>query len=202
MKLLIFLLIGGIHFLTSICYAEMAVGGYIGMTQGQPTDSESELSTEGKRGSEFGALFLAPVFPSLSFRLGLAQKTRNTHLSYHGTTAPFINAYGDFSETLLDLALGVQWDLPVTDLYVLGGVKVSSSQEITCDNVTPGTTFSDCKKSDTSYPIFAGVGYNLFDFPFARLAIEGEYEMPSANKGYGEIKHNAYSVKALLKFGI
>lgn len=201
MKFIIFLVIGSIQFLTSTCYGEMAVGGYFGMTQGQPISNEPGLSSEGKRDNEFGALFLSPLLPTLSLRVGLSQKTRNSHFSYHTTTPFVLDASGDTSETLLNLALGVQWDLPVTDLYVLGGVKISSSQKIKCDNTTPGTTFASCEKSNTDYPVFAGVGYNLYDFTFARFAVEGEYEMAST-KGYGEVKNNAYSGRVLLKFGL
>jgi hypothetical protein len=203
MKKLILLAVTTTSLFASSSFAELAVGGYFGLNQAQPTATDTG-SYSGKQGSEAGALLLLPFFPTLSFRFGLAQKIRKTHQEGDaggGGGNPILLYTMNVSETLTDFALGVQWDLPVTDLYVMGGAKVSSSQSITCDMSTPNVVFTNCDKSKTDYPIFVGVGYNLVNFAIIHIAVEGEYERGSSAGLLGS-KNNELTGRLMLKVGL
>jgi hypothetical protein len=194
MRKLILCVIATTSLFASTSLAEFAVGGYFGMNQSQPSYSGTD-SYSGKQGTELGALVLFPFFPTLNFRIGLAQKVRKTR--FESTT---VAGSTDVSETLTDLGLGIQWDLPVTDLYVMGGAKISSSQSISCDNTTPGLVVN-CEKTKTDYPLFVGIGYNLFNFTVVHLAIEGEYARGSSS-GFAGAKNNDLTGRLMLKVGL
>jgi len=200
MKKLILLAATATSLFASSSFAEFAVGGYLGVNQAQPSYSGAGSYT-GKQGSELGAFLLLPFFPTLSFRFGLAQRIRKTHYEDNGSSGLGGNAVMDVSENLNDFSLGVQWDLPITDLYVMGGAKVSSSQSITCSVSNPVIVYSGCDKTKTDYPVFVGVGYNLLSIAIVHIALEGEYERGSSANFVGA-KNNDLAGRILVKVGL
>lgn len=170
---------------TSSSYAELAIGGYFGVNQALPGSVE-QGSYKGKQGTEFGVVLLWPLFPTLSLRASLAQKIRKTN--YSGTFdvgGPIVDVDANISETLTDLGLGVQWSLPVTDLYLMGGAKVSTSQSITCSVNPDWVVMSNCAKTKTDYPVFVGFGYSFFTLTPVKVSIEGEYERGTSSNFLG-----------------
>jgi hypothetical protein len=189
MKNLVFVTVTALSLFASQSFAELAIGGYLGANQSQPTCDG--FSCSGKQGSEIGALFLFPFFPTLSFRFSLAQKTRKTSFTV-------LNTDMTSEEKLNDFGLGIQWDLPVTDLYIMGGAKVSSSSSVSCDNAA-----FTCEKSKTDYPVFVGVGYNLVNLAVVHFAIEAEYEKGTQYlDSNSSVKSGGYAGRLIVKFGL
>jgi len=200
MKKLILLAAAATSLFASSSFAELAVGGYLGVNQAQISGNIPDGNVAGKNGSEYGALFLMPFFPTLSLRFSLAQKVRKTQLHdtvHFGVDVPF-----DVSENLNDFGIGIQWDLPVTDLYVMGGAKISSSQSITCStNTDYGIAVGNCTKTPTDYPVYVGVGYNLFSLALVHFSFEGEYERGSA-ASFDGAKNGALTGRFIVKVGL
>jgi hypothetical protein len=110
-----------------------------------------------------GALLFLPILPTLSARAGVIYDQMN--IKDEGPSFSTKVNYGNFN-----IPLNVQFDLPVTDLYVFGGAVVAMN------NTRPSGSPA---WSDLRFNV--GAGYSIITLGPAKLSLELEYQKGTKN---------------------
>lgn len=158
-------------------------------------------SSGSSSGTNLGALLLFPLLPTLSLRTGVIQLNRKMTSDIPASLG--LSGSYEHSSGVLAIPLNLQFDLPVTDLYVFGGLTYFKTQAVDCSTTNASYSCNTDKAPDDTV-VNAGVGYNLFSVALFRLGLELESQWGTANvstAASGEAKQSALNAGLVFALG-
>ena len=183
-----------ISILTVLVTASSAWAGLgIGITGGLQKDTWT-VSGAGltsydvpKNSSHLGVLLWLPILPTLTIRTGYLLESQAYTVNSSGGTS-------SVSVTNAVIPADLQIDLPLTGLYVFGGLLFASNQSIDPSSNT---------KNNNDTRTNLGLGYDLLGLPLMGLDLELEYQKGinvSPSAGY-DTKMSAVGMNLVFKIG-
>lgn len=159
-------------------------------------ETSGGTSVDNVSGSRLGALLLFPIFPGVSVRTGAIMADRKT---------TYASVLGDIEvkDKLMDIPLNVQVGLPITSMYVFGGLVFSNTQSSDCSSTLPGVSCSSSKTPGDTL-VNVGVGGDLFSFALVRISLEAEYQKGTKDlddSSGSELKQSNMGVGLVAAFG-
>lgn len=179
-------------------HANLEIAGIAQMAKTSYSASDvGGVDYKGKNDMRIGALLFLPLLPTLSLRTGLLTTERTTDIE---------SAAGGFTakDKLTLIPLNLQWNLPVTSLFIFGGITLINTQSSSISNCSGA---ADCSVSVSKTPndsaVNLGLGYNIVSFALFRWALEVEYQNGSKDliDGAGELKASSLNLGTVLAFG-
>lgn len=140
-----------------------------------------------KNTTHLGVLLWLPILPTLTIRTGYLLESQAYTVNSSGSTS---------SVTLINAVIpaNLQIDLPLTGLYVFGGLLLASNQSI-----DPSSNTKNSNDTRTNL----GLGYDMLGLPLMGLDIELEYQKGgnvSPSAGF-DTKMSAIGMNLVFKIG-
>lgn len=153
-------------------------------------------SVDNVSGTKLGALVLFPIFPGVSIRTGAIMGQRKAKVS---------SILGDieYTDTLMDIPVNVQIGLPITSMYVFGGLVLSNTQSTDCTSSIAGASCTSSKTPSDNL-VNVGIGGDLFSLAVVRISLEAEYQKGMKDlddSSSGELKQSNLGVGLVAAFG-
>lgn len=185
--------------LSSTAFANLEVAAF---AQGVQTRFNSDISGvdySANTGTKVGGLLLFPILPGFSLRTGLIHHQRKIAGDIT-TTSP--KSQFSYEDKLTEIPLNLQVGLPVTSLYLFGGLIYSTTSSSSCSASGAGAACSSDKTpSDTLMNL--GVGYDVISIALFRLGLELEFAQGTKNlsTGAGDLKQSSMGLGVVGAFG-
>lgn len=180
-------------------FANLEIAVMAGASQNKVTASSDLTATyESANGTRFGGLILFPLLPTLSVRTGAIYHTRKLKVSASSPVAYEL----EFTNKTMDIPLNLQFNFPVTSLYLFGGMILSNTQSTDCTSNNASITCSS-DKTPSDQLMNVGFGFNVFSLALVRLSLEAEHQIGSKDllDGAGELKQSSTNLGAVFAFG-
>lgn len=152
-------------------------------------------------GTNLGVLILFPILPTLSLRAGAIQLNRKMTNDIPASLG--VSGSYELSSGVMAIPVNLQFDLPVTDLYLFGGLTYFKTQAADCSTTNAAYTCNADKAPDDTV-VNAGVGYNLLSVALFRLGLELESQWGTANvstAASGDAKQSALNAGLVFALG-
>lgn len=180
-------------------HANLEIAGIAQMAKTSYSTSDvGGVEYKGKNDMRIGALLFLPLLPTLSLRTGLLTTERTTDVD--------AGAAGGFTakDKLTLIPLNLQWNLPVTSLFIFGGITLINTQSSSISDCSGAANCSvSVAKTPNDTAMNFGVGYNIVSFALFRWALEVEYQNGSKDllDGAGELKASSLNLGTVFAFG-